>query len=163
MARRRRPNVPGRPVKIGPAVWSLVRTHIPEDTIRMLRLREIWPRVAGPSLARHAWPTAVHDGEVVVDVRDSQWLHELTYMRKALLDKLRALCPDVPIRALRLRQASRERPPMPRPLPLPPPPPPPPPDPLDDPPEPATVAAIEALHDPELRDVIAAARGLRRA
>lgn len=161
MARRRRPNVPGRPVRIGPAVWSLVRSHVPEDTIRVLRLREVWPRVAGRALATHAWPSAVHGDELVIDVKDSQWLHELTYMRQAILQKLAALRVDVPVRTLRLRLASRDRPPMPRPLPVPPAPPPRP-DPLDEPVEPATVAAIEALHDAELRDVIAAARGLRR-
>jgi len=161
MARRRRPNVPGKPVRIGPAVWSLVRSHVPEDTIRVLRLREVWPRVAGRSLATHAWPSAVHGDELVIDVQDSQWLHELTYMRQAILQKLASLRVDVPIRTLRLRLASRERPPMPRPLPLPPAPPPRP-DPLDEPPDPATVAAIESLQDADLREVIAAARGLRR-
>lgn len=153
MARRRRPNVPSKPIQIGPAIWSLVRTHVPEDTIQILRIREIWPKVANRALTEHAWPAALHGDELVIDVQDSQWLHELTYMRQALLQKLALLCPHLPLSRLRLRLASRDRPPMPRRLELPPAPPSIPP-PLAGPLEPATVAAIEGLQDLELRALL---------
>jgi len=155
MVRRRRPNVPSRPTQIGPAIWSLVRTHVPEDTIQILRVREIWPKVANRALTEHAWPAALSGEELIIDVQDSQWLHELTYMRQAILQKLALLCPHLPLSRLRLRLASRDRPPMPRrvePTPAPPSIPPP----LAGPLEPATVAAIEGLQDVELRALLTA-------
>lgn len=157
MARFRRKNVPGRPRAIGDAIWSLVRSHIGDDTIRLTRIREVWPAVAGPALAAQAWPRAVSGGEAVIEVHDSQWLHELTYMRQALAKKLGTLAPEAGIDGVKLRLANKETPPPPTPEPTAPPLPPRPALLPAEPPE-ATVAAINAVEDDELRHLIAAAR-----
>lgn len=157
MARPRRKNIPGRPRAIGDAVWSLVRSHLGDDKVRLTRIREVWPAVAGPTLAAQAWPRAVIGDEAVIEVHDSQWLHELTYMRQALAKKLGALAPEAAIAGVKLRLANKETPPPPPPEPVAPPTPPRPALLTEDPP-PATMEAINAVEDEVLRQAIASAR-----
>ena len=154
--RRRRRNIRGKPRPIDEAIWSWIRSYVPHDRIRLYQLRDVWPQVAGEALAKHAWPEAVSGHEAIIAVHDSQWLHELTYMRQALVGKLTKLAPNTQLKTVRLRLARRERPP---PAPFEPPvvfpdraPP------LPKEPSPETAAAIHAVQDPELRDAIAAAR-----
>ena len=154
--RRRRRNIRGRPRPISDGIWNWIRSYVPSDKIRLYQLRDVWPQVAGEALASHAWPEAVSGHEAIIAVHDSQWLHELTYMRQALIGKLTELAPNTDLKSVRLRLARRERPP---------------PAPFEPkvifpdraPPLPAqpsdgTAAAIHAVTDPDLREAIAAAR-----
>ncbi|MCA9657786.1 MAG: DUF721 domain-containing protein [Myxococcales bacterium] len=153
---RRRKNVKGKPKAIDDAMWRLVRGYVPADKIRLVLLRNVWAQVAGEGLAKRAWPEAVSGHEAIIAVHDSQWLHELTYMRQALVRRIRELAPNTDLTSVRLRLARRERPP-------PPPVEPPVIMPERAPPLPAepsreTAEAIHAVDDPELREAIAAAR-----
>jgi hypothetical protein len=47
-----------------------------------------WPRIAGPELARRAWPQALHGRTLVLAVRSSVWMQELSYLERRLLDAL---------------------------------------------------------------------------
>ncbi|MCB9701343.1 MAG: DUF721 domain-containing protein [Myxococcales bacterium] len=156
MVRRRRKNIAGKPRRIDDAIWALVRSHVPGDSVQLLRLRSVWPKIAGEALARRAWPDAVSGDEAIIAVHDNQWLHELTYMRQALLRRIVDLAPNAGITRVRLRLAQGEPPPPP---PVDPPirmPPRAPPLPVE--PDPETVEAIHAVADDELRAAIAAAR-----
>jgi predicted nucleic acid-binding Zn ribbon protein len=138
-------------------MWALVRRHVGPETIRLMQVRDAWPRVAGPNLEAHAWPAAISGDALIVHVHDSQWLHELTYMRQDLLRRLQALAPAAELGALRLRLgevvpvAERRLPEPIRPTPLPPPR-------LSPEPDEATRRALDAVHDPELKQIIAGAR-----
>jgi len=145
------------PSPLAAALWQLVRRHVGPDTIRLMQVREVWPRVADPYFEAHAWPAAVAGDTLIVHVHDSQWLHELSYMRQDLLRRLQTLAPAAEFAGLRLRLgevvpvAQRRVPEDPRPAPLPP---------ARLPPEPdeATRRALDAVHDPELKQIIAGAR-----
>jgi predicted nucleic acid-binding Zn ribbon protein len=138
-------------------MWELVRRHVGADTIRLMQVRDAWPRVAGPNLEAHAWPAAIAGDALIVHVHDSQWLHELNYMRQDLLRRLQALAPQAELGNLRLRLgevvpvAERRLPEPIRPTPLPPPP-------LSPEPDEATRRALDAVHDPELKQILAGAR-----
>ena len=153
---RPRARSPG-PSPLTTALWDLVRRHVGEDTIRLMQVREVWPRVAGAGLEAHTWPATVAGDTLVVHVHDSQWLHELTYMRQDLLRRLAALAPLGRLRALKLRLgevppvAGRALPESPRAAPLPPPR-------LSAEPDAATQEALAAVADPELKQIIAGAR-----
>jgi hypothetical protein len=122
-----------------------------------MQVRDVWPRIAGERFEVHTWPAAITGETLVVHVHDSQWLHELTYMRQDLLRRLEALAPNTALRALKLRLgqvppvAGRRLPEPPRPAPLPPPR-------LAPEPDDATRRALEAVADPELKQIIAGAR-----
>ena len=138
-------------------MWELVRRHVGGETIRLMQVRDAWPRVAGAHLEAHAWPAAIAGGTLIVHVHDSQWLHELTYLRQDLLRRLQALAPAAELGALRLRLGEvlpvAERP-QPEPIrwtPLPPPR-------LSPEPDEETRRALDAVHDPELKQILAGAR-----
>ncbi len=146
-----------QPSLLTAALWDLVRRHIGEGTIRLMQVRDCWPRIAGVGLEAHTWPAAVAGDTLIVHVHDSQWLHELTYMRQDLLRKLAALAPMARLRTLKLRLgevppvAGRRLPDDPWVPPLPPPR-------LSPEPDAATREALDAVTDPELKQIIAGAR-----
>ncbi|MBI4238312.1 MAG: DUF721 domain-containing protein [Deltaproteobacteria bacterium] len=58
---------------------------------RQYRIWELWPRVVGESIARNATPIRMQDTTLLVGVRDSVWLQELTMLRPQLLAKIHTL------------------------------------------------------------------------
>lgn len=147
------------PQQIGASLWLVVRQHVHADTIRLLHVQDTWARLAGPQLAARTWPTAVHGDTLIVHVHDSQWLHELTYMRQDLVQRLHSLVPDaVGLKHLKLRLGPVLPVPQ-RPTPEPPPPPPALAPPRFSPePDAGTRAALDAVVDPELKQILAGAR-----
>jgi predicted nucleic acid-binding Zn ribbon protein len=153
-ARRRSPG----PQPLAAAIWALVRRHVAEDTIRLLHVRDVWSAVAGAGYEAHTWPAAIVGATLIVHVHDHQWLHELTYMRQALLDRLQALAPAAGLMGLRLRLGEvppvpQRRPPessLPAPALAPPR--------FSPEPDAATRAALDAVGDPELQQILAGAR-----
>jgi predicted nucleic acid-binding Zn ribbon protein len=157
MAHRRRRANHGERTRVSTVARELVARRIPEAQVRLARLRRAWPHAATSRIAAQAWPAAISKDELVVDVHDSQWLHELTYLRADLLERVREACPDAGICAIRLRLAKlpgrREGEDAPE----------------EDsprtfhrvlPPEPSeeTMRAIDSVHDQELRHAVASAR-----
>lgn len=130
-----------------------VASIVPAARLELLRLQLAWERALPPRLARVAVPVALDDRALVVNVVDSQWLHELTYLRADVLDRLREQGLGREIGSLRMRVG---------PVPVPEPPPPPPreaPAPvLPNQPASETLQAIAAVQDDVLRGAIATAR-----
>lgn len=156
MAKRPQRSHARGPQPLGEAAWTLVRTLVPADVIRLMHARAAWERVGVPWLRGRAFPVAVVRDELIVHVLDSQYHHELMYLRQELLHKLQALAPAARLARLRLRLGE-----------FPPPLAPPPPEPprprrtapiLPPEPSPATADALQAVADPELRQAIAGAR-----
>lgn len=153
--RRPRRSFNAGPRPLGDAVWSIVRTIVPDHVIRLVELRAAWERLNLPWLRGRAFPVAVHRDELVIAVEDSQYHHELMYSRHELLHKLQELAPRSGLVRLRFRLG---------PVPAAGPPPPPPTraaipkPPLPAEPDAATSRALQAVTDPELRQAIAGAR-----
>jgi predicted nucleic acid-binding Zn ribbon protein len=63
---------------------------------------EAWPRVVGPAVAAAARPVSVlGDGTLVVAVRSSTWMNELSMMERELLDALNQANPSAPLTKIR--------------------------------------------------------------
>lgn len=146
------------PSPLAAALWELVRRHVGPDMIRLMQVRDVWPRVAGARFEVHTWPASIAGETLVVHVHDSQWLHELTYMRQDLLRRLTELVPASAPKVLRLRlgevvplaaRRAEEPAPLPPPLPYPH---------FSAEPDEATRRALDAVADPELKQIIAGAR-----
>lgn len=159
--RRRRQRRRQREVNLREALWAVVRRQIPPADLRLIRLREKWRDIAGPTLARRAYPAKIYGGTVVVHVSNDQWRHELEYLRPALMARLSQA--DRGLHTLEVRRGDLE-------------PPEPPPEPLlqyetaesraaawtglaGEPPR-ETFDALMSVQDPELRDSLAATRML---
>lgn len=154
------PRRPRRTFNAGPrpladAVWSLVRTIVPDHLIRLIEIQAAWERLNLPWLRGRAFPVAVHRDELVIAVEDSQYHHELMYSRHELLSKLRELAPKSGVMRLRFRlgPVPAAGPPLP-----PPERPPPPSRTLAVEPDATTHKALQSVVDPELRQAIAGAR-----
>lgn len=126
---------------------------VPSERLALTRLQIAWAAEVPQRVQRVAWPAAwTRGGELVIHVRDNQWLHELTYLRSDLLGTLRRACPEVKVPDLRLRVGVVEVTPPPeaepdRRAPA-----------LPAEPDRATVDALQSVDDPELRQAMANAR-----
>lgn len=67
---------------------------------------EAWPRVVGPAVAAAAKPLSVtSDGTLIVAVRSSAWMNELSLMERELLDALNRANPSAPLSRIRWQLA----------------------------------------------------------
>jgi predicted nucleic acid-binding Zn ribbon protein len=63
---------------------------------------EAWPTVVGPAVADAARPLSVtSDGTLIVAVRSSAWMNELSLMERDLLDALNRANPSAPLSRIR--------------------------------------------------------------
>ena len=133
---------------------TALERHIPADRLLITRLRLAWPTLVPPALVSRTWPYGLERGQtLVIAVQDNQWLHELTYLRADLLDRIRQhVGQGVDNLRFRLGEmpAAVEDPPErvspPRM------------QPMNAEPSPATLDALERIHDGSLRHAIASAR-----
>ena len=67
---------------------------------------EIWPGVVGPAVAAAARPVAIMpDGTLIVAVRSSAWMNELSLMERDLLEALNRANPSAPLSKIRWQLA----------------------------------------------------------
>lgn len=143
----------GQAVPVGPLFEQAVTSIVPPERLRVTRVQMAWPHIAGPSLQRVCWPQAIQRDILTLTVCDNQWLHELVYLQVDLLRRIRAEVPQAEVAHLRMRVGT-----VPPPVSEPPDPPPPPVTSLADEPGAETIAALQALDDPRLRQIAANAR-----
>ena len=63
---------------------------------------EAWPSVVGPAVAAAAKPISVtSDGTLLVAVRSSAWMNELSLMERDLLEALNRANPTAPLSRIR--------------------------------------------------------------
>ncbi len=53
-------------------------------------LQQEWKAIAGPFVASHTWPTRIRFHTLHVAVENSVWLHQLTYLKATLLEKIQS-------------------------------------------------------------------------
>lgn len=140
-------------------VWDLVRTRVGREAFALARIRAAWPAVTQPGgvSAPTSWPSRIDGDALVLDVTNSQWLHELRYYEADLLARAREACPELGLERIVLRVAKEPIPALPRPDPPPPPPTRQPPVLHPEPPR-ETMDALLRVHDLELRNALATAR-----
>jgi hypothetical protein len=93
----------GRSIPAAELADKALRSIVPADRLRLVRVQIAWVDVLPTRLAKVASPAAIDGGTLVVHVVDNQWLHELQYLRADLLDRIREGAPEAGVDALRLR------------------------------------------------------------
>ncbi|NVB41403.1 DUF721 domain-containing protein [Pseudenhygromyxa sp. WMMC2535] len=107
--------------ELGALVREVVDRHVPPERQRLSRLRNLWIELLPPRFADHVWPMQVRGERLIVHVHDSQWLHEMTYWRQELLDRLGQAAPDLGLESIEafvgpLPPMSERRPEAPEPI-----------------------------------------------
>ena len=74
-----------------------------------------WQDIAGAQLAAVAWPEGLRAQVLFVTVADAIWLQQLTFYHAQLLENIRRVLGDVPIRKLHFTLATSSQPPAPGP------------------------------------------------
>ncbi|NJK33337.1 MAG: DUF721 domain-containing protein [Deltaproteobacteria bacterium] len=157
-AKRQRRTRRDGPIDLRAALARVLDRHVPEELQRLTRIRNLWSELLPRSFTDHVWPMLVQGDRLVVHVQDAQWLHEMTYLRQELLERLLAAWPEAEIERLdayvgELPPASERRPLVPprrEPKIHPP---------VLDPEVPAeTLTALNEIRDPRLREALAQAR-----
>ncbi|GEM_PF-1788394 len=145
-------------IDLSAAMAEVLDRHVPPEVQRLSRLRNLWIEILPASFADHVWPTLVQGPRLLVHVHDSQWLHEMTYWRQELLDRLGRAWPESGIQTIEafvgpIPPVGERRPGTPPPLPV-----------VDRSPvldaevPGQTIDALNEIRDERLREVLAQAR-----
>jgi predicted nucleic acid-binding Zn ribbon protein len=77
------------PVPIGPTVEKVLSEAGLNKLVQARRVFQLWNKVVGPSIKRHAQPRSLRHGTLIVNVDSSVWLAQLDrYFKKRLKEKL---------------------------------------------------------------------------
>jgi hypothetical protein len=61
-----------------------------ESRLAELRVQREWREIIGEPIASHTWPVQIRFKKLYLVVENSVWLHQLTFLKPVLLEKLRA-------------------------------------------------------------------------
>ncbi len=65
-----------------------------ESKLTEFRLRRQWAEIVGPQVSAHTRPDRIRFKKLYLVVRDSVWLHQLTFLKPDLLAKITAAAGD---------------------------------------------------------------------
>jgi predicted nucleic acid-binding Zn ribbon protein len=71
------------------------------DELHGQRAVEEWARIVGPRVARHTRALGFRDGVLRVEVDGSAWMHELSFLKRELIQRLNRELGAAPIRDVR--------------------------------------------------------------
>ena len=89
------------PLKVGLEAFFHHLGAPPVDRFR--QLGERWPEVVGPALAGPTRPAELRDGVLVVLCDDPAWASQIQWMETQIIERYRAVLPDVAIERIRIR------------------------------------------------------------
>ncbi|MDT7042885.1 DUF721 domain-containing protein [Candidatus Nitronereus thalassa] len=59
------------------------------------RLQTQWKDIVGDVLAAHTWPTRIRFRKLFIAVETTVWLHQLTYLKSTLMEKIQSQTPNL--------------------------------------------------------------------
>ena len=81
----------------GTLVGNLLTRLGVAGAVREQRLVTAWESMVGPRVAARAWPDALERGVLYVRVSNSAWMHELAFLREAMIEAARRVTGDPPL------------------------------------------------------------------
>jgi predicted nucleic acid-binding Zn ribbon protein len=91
-----------RPEPLGAALRRYLDSQGLAKRVGQNNAMDTWPAVVGPAVAAAARPLAVMaDGTLIVAVRTSAWMNELSLMERDLLEAMNRANPDAPLTRIR--------------------------------------------------------------
>lgn len=90
MARASRPSGDDKPHSLGDLAQSLFREQHKTGHLTLTRLRQHWPQVVGPELARKTHPARLEKATLLIHTLDAGWAHNLRFMAEDILGSVQA-------------------------------------------------------------------------
>jgi predicted nucleic acid-binding Zn ribbon protein len=86
-----------RPVRVGAVLSQVLEKHGVQKQVKRLSLLELWPEVVGAKLAAVTRVKGVDEDALVVEVRSSAWIMELSLMKERFLERVNERLEEAPI------------------------------------------------------------------
>lgn len=100
----------GRPMRAGDLLTGLLDRHGVARELREHRVLALWRQIVGEALADRTFPDGLDRGVLWVRVKNSSWLHQLSFLRDDLVGQINKALGDPPlIRELRFHIGPRDR------------------------------------------------------
>jgi hypothetical protein len=81
------------------------------EGVRLARLKTDWDEIFEKPLSLHMWPSKYSEGTLLLNVDSPLWIHQLSYHKHAILEKLRAYgVRDIRFRVGKLSRRARRLP-----------------------------------------------------
>jgi len=76
-------------ISLGEILKSVLgKTKGPRPSAKNSKIWELWPKVVGPQIAKHAQPQSIYGGRLYVGTSDSAWVTELSFRREKIRQRL---------------------------------------------------------------------------
>jgi hypothetical protein len=86
-------------------IMEAVLPHLDSGRRGQVLLPRLWSQAVGEVFARQSCPSSIVKGVLQVSVSNANWLHELRFMKAAILERLHAMLPETPISDIRFKVA----------------------------------------------------------
>ena len=93
------------PRRVDAVLSAVLEQHGVLDQVRRMEVLDLWPTIVGDGLAAVTRAKAVDDVALVVEVRNSAWLMELSMMKGEFLRRVNERVSDVPFERIVFVQA----------------------------------------------------------
>ena len=90
-------------MSIAPILKGLGEQFGLEKGLVLFRLQERWKEAVGPQIASHTHPVEIRFDTLVLLVDSAAWIQELSFFKKALIQKCNAFLGGRPIQRLQLK------------------------------------------------------------
>jgi predicted nucleic acid-binding Zn ribbon protein len=91
---------------IAPILNRLTKKAGLEKGIASFNLGEHWEEAVGHQIATHTYPTEIRFTTLVVLVDEAVWMHQLSFMKKEIIEKVNHFLKKRPIQEIRFRIGS---------------------------------------------------------
>lgn len=99
------------PVQISHILTGQARRLKLSEGMITYRIWDRWREIAGDAIALHARPARWQKNTLIVRVENSSWLQELSFLKNNIVEKIRALCPEIKISEIHLELGELPTPP----------------------------------------------------
>lgn len=96
------------PRRVDVVLSAVLEQHGVLDQVRRMEVLDLWPAIVGDHLAAVTRAKAVNDAALVVEVRNSAWLMELSMMKEEFLRRVNERVSDVPFQRIVFVQAETQ-------------------------------------------------------
>ncbi len=91
------------PTLISPILKGIVKDLGLEKGIASAVLQIHWREIVGPQIASHTYPAEIRFDTLYLLVDSAVWMHQLSFLKKEIIEKCNRLLESAPIRKLSLR------------------------------------------------------------